>query len=116
MSTMFQFYTPKSRMVYFHIGNVAIHNFDTGEWVITTMIGNQQLELPASYVLTEDEDLGDPRIEEYSQHIIKLAKKIKSGIGWQTDENSHRRLGKSISDLSEPGFKNGEDFSAYIKP
>ena len=110
---MFQFFKPKSRVVYFHTGHVSLHNFETGEWVITLMVGNQHIELPASYLLSEDQDLGDPRLPEFTGQIKKIASFYRSGIGWGSDANSHRGIFPRVCDLSNPEFANGECFSNY---
>jgi len=110
---MFQFFTPKSRVVYFHTGQVSLHNFETGEWVITVMVGNQHIEVPASYLLSPEQDPGDPRLSEFASKVKQIASFYRSGIGWGTDANSHCGVFPRVCDLSEPEFANGCDFASY---
>lgn len=111
---MFKFYTPASRVVYFHIGKeISLHNFKTGEWVITVMIGNQHIEVPRSYILSESENPGDPRLPGFEVNLESLANKFKRGIGFRSDSNAHRAVFPGVCDLSSPFFRHGEDFSNY---
>ena len=81
LHNMFQFLTPKARVVYFHLGEIALHNFASGEWVITLMVGNNHTQEPASYLLSEDQNPGDPRQSEFDERIKKFAAFYRSGGG-----------------------------------
>ena len=110
---MFQFFTPKSRVVYFHTGHVSLHNFETGEWVITVMVGNQHIEAPASYLLSPEQDPGDPRLPDFVSKVNQIATFYRSGIGWGTDKNSHCGIFPRVCNLSDSEFSNGSSFANY---
>ena len=102
------------RVVYFHIGRgLALHNFETGEWAITLMVGNQHIEVPASYLLKPEENLGDPRLPEFDEKLQDLASKIYNAISGRSDKNSYRKIFPNVCNLASPAFFAGEHFSNY---
>ena len=105
----FNFNRAASRIVTFSMSQFSLHNFSTDEWVITIGTGNQWGEWGQSYLLSSEEDLGDPRCEDFIDKIRNLISTIKSDFA----ANEYRRVTPEVCDLKTPIFKNGEIFSNY---
>ena len=105
----FYFNKAASRIVAFSMSQYSLHNFQSDEWVITANNFNQWASWGQSYLLAKEENLGDPRAEDFNKKLYELVQKIKSDF----TANEHRRVFPEVCDLHTPDFKNGNIFSNY---
>jgi len=105
----FYFNTAEPRIVAFSMSQYSLHNFQSDEWVITVNNFNQWASWGQSYLLAKEENLGDPRAENFNKKLYELVQKIKSDF----TANEHRRVFPEVCDLDTPDFKNGNMFSSY---
>lgn len=106
---IFSFNKPASREVCWSKNLLSLHNFESGEWVVSVETGNQWGEWSQSYLLTEREIPGDPRTEEFLVNLMAVAKNIKSNL----KQNEYRRVYPCVCNLEESGFTNGTSFREY---
>jgi len=109
ISQPFYFNTAASRIVAFSMSQYSLHNFTSDEWVITVNNFNQWASWGQSYLLAKEENLGDPRAEEFNKKLCELVQSIKSNF----TANEHRRVFPEVCDLHTPDFKSGNMFSNY---